>query len=140
MILTGALSFTLDVLCNTHDHFFIASGGSLLDDGRWHYILGRFQDGTGAESELWVDGSLVGTAPKPNSGECTGTEPIKPIREVYLGQNFHGFFSETAYWQSQLSTSAIGPLARVRIGGPVTAAQTAGGRSEVSSDMSSQAS
>jgi hypothetical protein len=37
----GALSFTLDVLCNTHDHFFIAYGGSALDDGRWHYVLGR---------------------------------------------------------------------------------------------------
>src|SRR5205807_7324385 len=37
------------------------------------------------------------------------------------------FLSEVAYWQSQLATSAIGPLARVPIGGPLTAAQTAGG-------------
>lgn len=124
---SGNVSFSLDVLCNTHDHFFNATTGAVLDDGRWHYILGRYQDGANAESELWVDGSLVATAVKPVGGECTGSEPVKQIREVYIGQNFHGFFSEVAFWQNLLPTSYIASLASVPVGGPYTAAQSAGG-------------
>src|SRR2546428_6597105 len=123
----GNVSFSLDVLGSTHDHFFVASGGAVLDGGRWHYVLGRYQDGANAESELWVDGSLVATAAKPVGGECTGSEPVKAIREVYIGQNFHGFFSEVAYWQNSLSISYIGPLASLPVGGALTAAQAAGG-------------
>jgi RHS repeat-associated protein len=128
---SGNVSFSLDVLCNTHDHFFNAGAGPLLDDGRWHYVLGRYQDGSNAEAELWVDGSLVGTAPKPVGGECIGTEPVKQIREVDIGQNFHGFFSEVAYWPTSLATSAIPALASVPVGGAVTTAQAMGGGSNV---------
>ncbi|MDQ6720366.1 MAG: DUF6531 domain-containing protein, partial [Candidatus Dormibacteraeota bacterium] len=124
---SGALSYTLFVVCNQHGHSFVATGGAALDDGLWHYVLGRYQDGANAESELWIDGSLVGTAAKPSTGECNGTEPLNPIRGIAIGQNFHGFLSEVAYWQTPLATSAIGPLSRAPVGGPYTAAQSAGG-------------
>jgi len=123
----GQLSFQLAVLCNTHEYDFTATAGAFLDDGGWHYVLGRYQDGASAESELWVDGVMVGSAPKPSTGECTGTEPLKPIREVYLGANFHGFLSEVAYWQNVIPVASMGPLANSAVGGPVTAAQALGG-------------
>src|SRR5260370_13643219 len=125
---SGTLSFALNVVCNNHDHWFIAYGGAALDDGRWHYVLGRYQDAPTAEGELWIDGALAGTAAKPIPAECAGLpQPVQPIRGISLGQNFHGFLSEGAYWQTALSSSYIGPLASVPVGGAYTAAQSAGG-------------
>jgi len=123
----GNISYQLQVVCAGNDYTFIASTGPVLDDGRWHYVLGRYDNGSSPRSELWIDGSLVGTAAKPNTAPCTGTEPVKPIREIYMGNNFHGFFSEVAYWQSSLPVASIGPLAGNPVGGSYTAAQSAGG-------------
>jgi hypothetical protein len=114
----GYLSFRLNVVCANHDHFFLSYGNPLLDDGRWHYVLGRYTDGPPAEGELWVDGVLVGSAAKPVPAECAGQpQPVQGIREIYIGQNFHGYFSEVAYWQNPLAASSIGPLASVPVGG-----------------------
>jgi hypothetical protein len=108
---SGTLSFVYAVVCNQHGHAFIAYGPAALDDGQWHYILGRYQDQPVAESELWIDGQLVGSAPKPATGECNGTEPANPIREIFVGQNFHGSLSEVAYWGGPLSASGAASLA-----------------------------
>jgi RHS repeat-associated protein len=129
---SGALSFTLTVTCNQHDIDFVARTPTpFLDDGQWHYVLGRYRDGPNAQSELWVDGGglPVASAPKPVGGpyNCTGSEPVLQIREIQLGQNFHGFLSEVAYWQTLIPLSSIGPLASNPLGGPYTAEQSAGG-------------
>jgi len=123
----GNISFTLHVTCAGSSYSFPAVGGAALDDFRWHYVLGRYQDGASPRSELWIDGTLVATANKPNTAPCTGSEPVVPIREIFMGNNFHGFLSEVAYWQLSLPVSSIGPLASNPVGGAYTAAQSAGG-------------
>ena len=122
----GNIFFELRVVCAGSDYGFPAVGGPALDDGRWHYVLGRYDD-VATRSELWIDGSLVATASKPTTAPCNGSEPVKPIREIFMGNNFHGFLSEVAYWQNALPVSSIGPLASNPVGGAYTPAQAAGG-------------
>ncbi len=123
---SGNISYQLQVVCAGSDYTFIAGTGAVLDDFHWHYVLGRY-DAINTRSELWIDGVLVATAQKPTTSPCTGSEPVKPIREIFMGNNFHGFLSEVAYWQVSLPTSYIPALASNPNGGAYTAAQSAGG-------------
>lgn len=93
-----------------------AASGCRIDDGQWHHVVGT---AASQELRLYVDGELVGKAPKPSVGSSAcdltiglgrGT-PVEPFLGLHVHKvSFSGAMDDVMLFDRELSPEEVKAL------------------------------
>ena len=109
----GQVVFFVGVNGSVND-YFAGSGGTALNDGRWHHAVGVFN--LNQSISLWIDGVLQQTTSVPNGG-VLNTAPLQLGWNQFHGGNsavLNGQLDDIRLYNRALSPSEIKLLATRR--------------------------